>query len=474
MNDFEQYTKETLNHYPTPVAEERLWGNIAQTLREDKRRPVLFWLWGLGMGILVFSGLAWYYFYEKNTLPAAAQPRTTVIAQNTPENRQTVSEKEASATLPTSGSNEKNAGARAFQHETAGQPAYTSKTHRQNTKNAAQINNNQPGPNATASAEGQEPAAYPLATIQPTPSDGLKPSDGTSPAAVGHHVSPAERMKPSDETRLPTLLRELSAAAKPALPSGPKTGCSNWGKGPAFRPYFGVYGGAQYPMKTLTAKEPEFENIAAERTETETVLEGLAAGGYLGFKHRSGLFAEGGLEYNRINERFDRTTIRTDTIGKIAVIGIIVNAPGDTTFISDSIHILQETRTVKRTFNNYRFLQIPLAVGFQWRPGSNWTLYGKAGVAFNIRFGQKAEIVNLTGVPEKYVSEKPSPGYPFRSQIGIIPFVNAGARYRLTDNLSLFGELRYLHHSSEITAANYPIRQQYKLPGMNVGAHFQF
>lgn len=470
MNDFEQYTKETLNHYPTPVDEERLWGNIAQTLRED-RRPVLFWLWGLGLGLLAFSGLVLYYFYEKNTLPAAKQPRTTVIAQNTPEIRQATSENETPGALSASGSKEKDAGARTMVQVAASQPEHTAKTHRPTTKNVAQTNNNQPGSNATASVEGREPAAYPLATIQPAPSDGLRPSDGILPGPGG---SSAEGLKPFDETRLPTLLRKLSAAAKPALPTGPKTGCSNWGKGPAFRPYFGVYGGAQYPMKTLTAKETEFENIAAERNETETVLEGLAAGGYLGFKHRSGLFAEGGLEYNRINERFDRTTIRTDTIGKIAVIGIIVNAPGDTTFISDSIHILQETRTVKRTFNNYRFLQIPLALGFEWRPGSHWTLYGKAGVAFNIRFRQKAEIVNLTGVPEKYVSEKPSPGYPFRSQIGIMPFVNAGARYRLTDNLSLFGELRYIHHSSEVTAGNYPIRQQYKLPGMNVGAHFQF
>lgn len=471
MNDFEQYTKETLNHYPTPVEEERLWGNIEQALRENKRRPPVFWFWSIGLGLLALSGLAWYYFYEKNTQPEVQQPGTTVIAQNNLENRQTKPENEKPVAPSTSGSEEN---ARTMQQVVASQPAYTPKMHGQNTKNSTQTNNNQPGPNAAASAEGREPATYRLATIQPNPSDGFRPSDGTLPAPDSNQTYRSEGFKPADWALLPTLLRELDSANKPAISSNTKTGCSNWGKGPAFRPYFGVYGGAQYPIKTLTAKETEFENIAAERTETETVLEGVAAGGYLGFKHRSGLFAEGGLEYNRINERFDRTTVRTDTIGQIAVIGIIVNAPGDTTFISDSIHILEETRTMKRTFNNYRFLQIPLALGFEWRPGSHWTLYGKAGVAFNIRFRQKAEIVNLTGMPEKYVSEKPAPGYPFRSQIGITPFVNAGARYRLTDNLSLFGELRYLHHSGEITAGNYPIRQQYKLPGLNVGAHFQF
>ena len=304
---------------------------------------------------------------------------------------------------------------------------------------------------------GFSPSDEALTTIL-NPSDDSNPSNGALPAPV----------------LLPTLLQELAIANKPDISSNTKTGCSDWSKGPAFKPYFGVYGGAQYPVKTLQAKEPEFENIVADRQETETILEGIAAGAYFGVKHRSGVFAEGGLEYNRINERFDRTTLRTDTIGKIAVIGIIVNAPGDTTFISDSIHILQETRTMKRTYNNYRFLQVPLALGYDWQPNNRWSLYGKAGVAVNLRFQQKAEIINLAGLPDKYVSEKAGAGYPFRSKISLSPFVNAGARFRLTDHLSVFGELRYLHHTSEITADDYPVRQQYKLPGMNVGAHWRF
>lgn len=273
---------------------------------------------------------------------------------------------------------------------------------------------------------------------------------------------------------LPTLLRNLPATSAPSLPPGPRTGCSDWGKGPAFRPYFGLYGGAMYPLKSLSAKRTDFETIAAGRQETETVLEGVAAGAYLGMRHRSGLFGEAGLEYLRINERFDQNTVHTDTIGRIAVIGIIVHAPGDTTFISDSVAVLKETRFVKRTYNNYRFLQVPLAIGYEWPAGNGWRFYGKAGVSVNINFRQKAEILNLTGVPEKYLSEKAGPGHPFRSRISLSPFATVGARYRLTPNLSLFAELRYLHQGGGLTAEAYPLRQQYRLPGGNVGAHFQF
>ncbi len=273
---------------------------------------------------------------------------------------------------------------------------------------------------------------------------------------------------------LPTLLRNLSATSAPPLPPGSKTGCSDWGKGPAFRPYFGLYGGAMYPLKSLSAKRTDFETIAAGRQETETVLEGVSAGAYLGMRHRSGLFGEAGLEYLRINERFDQNTVHTDTIGRIAVIGIIVHAPGDTTFISDSVAVLKETRFVKRTYNNYRFLQVPLAIGYEWHAGNGWRFYGKAGVSVNISFRQKAEILNLTGQPEKYTSEKGGAGYPFRSKISLSPFATVGARYRLTPNLSLFAELRYLHQGGELTAEGYPLRQRYRLPGGNVGAHFQF
>ena len=273
---------------------------------------------------------------------------------------------------------------------------------------------------------------------------------------------------------LPTLLRNLPATSAPPLPAAPKTGCTDWGKGPAFRPYFGLYGGAMYPLKSLSAKRTDFETIAAGRQETETVLEGISAGAYMGMRHRNGLFGEAGLEYLRLNERFDLTSLVTDTIGMVAVIGIIVNAPGDTTFISDSVAVLRETRFVKRTYNNYRFIQIPLAVGYEWQAGNNWSIYGKAGVSVNLRFRQKAEMLNLNGLPEKYSSEKAGVGYPFRSKIGLSPFVNVGARYRLTPNLSLFAELRYLHQSGDLTAVGYPLRQRYRLPGGNVGAHFQF
>jgi len=469
MNDFEKYTKDTLNDYPSPVDETRLWGNIEQALREDKRRPVAFWLWWLGCGLLVATGLAGYYWYGKNTPVTLTQPEKSIIASGaaqeggvnnlrtsdslfslppTPKGELIPDKVENGVSFPAINS-PLGVGGR----EKSPPQALKLMASGAGGGVEAQAGIRSPIPNIS----GFSPSDG-AATTMPKPSDGSNPSDGALPAPVF----------------LPTLLQKLAVKNKPGISSNTKTGCSDWSKGPAFKPYFGVYGGAQYPLKTLQAKETEFENIVAERQETETILEGIAAGAYFGVKHRSGLFAEGGLEFNRINERFDRTTIRTDTIGKIAVIGMIVNAPGDTIFISDSIHILQETRTMKRTYNNYRFLQVPLALGYEWQPNDRWSLYGKAGVAVNLRFQQKAEIINLTGLPEKYVSEKAGPGYPFRSKISLSPFVNAGARFWLTLNLGLFGELRYVHQGSEINADDYPIRQQYKLPGMNLGVHWRF
>jgi opacity protein-like surface antigen len=487
MNDFEKYTKDTLNDYPSPVDETRLWGNIEQALREDKRRPVAFWILWLGCGLLVATGLAGYYWYGKNTPVTLTQPEKSIIASDaaegggvnnlrtsdslfslppTPKGKLIPDKVENGVSFPAINS-PLGVGGR----EKSPPQALKLMASGAGGGVEAQAGRQSPIPNIS----GFSPSNEVLTTIL-NPSDGSEPSNG---ASTGILLIPSDGSKPSDGALpapvfLPILLQELAAANNPDISSNTKTGCSDWSKGPAFKPYFGVYGGAQYPMKTLQAKETEFENIVADRQETETILEGIAAGAYFGVKHRSGVFAEGGLEYNRINERFDRTTLRTDTIGKIAVIGIIVNAPGDTTFISDSIHILQETRSMKRTYNNYRFLQVPLALGYEWQPNDRWSLYGKAGVAVNLGFQQKAEIVNLTGLPEKYVSENAGPGYPFRSKISLSPFVNAGARFRLTDHLSVFGEMRYLHQGSEITADDYPVRQQYKLPGVNVGAHYQF
>jgi Outer membrane protein beta-barrel domain len=239
-------------------------------------------------------------------------------------------------------------------------------------------------------------------------------------------------------------------------------------------PYFGIYGGAQYPLKKLTTENTEFYSLLEKRKASETVLEGASIGAFVGFRIKGGLFLEGGAEYNSINERFNWQKTTKDTIGRTVVQSYLLNAPGDTTFFADTAFVVQNTIDSKKTFNHYRFLQIPIAFGYEFKNAGKWKPYIKGGVAINIRFRQKAEIYNLVGEPTLYLSSASSSAdYPFTKKINISPFVNLGMAYLLTPRIELFGEARYFHHTQKITSATYPLVQRYRLPGMNMGLRFR-
>lgn len=81
MNEFEKYTRDTLNNHPSPVDTERLWGNIDRELRPGKRRLAPFWVWGLGLAAL--AGGILFVLNGKKAIPPAPASERSSVAGNT-------------------------------------------------------------------------------------------------------------------------------------------------------------------------------------------------------------------------------------------------------------------------------------------------------------------------------------------------------------------------------------------------------
>ena len=497
MTDFEKYARQELNQYESPVDTERLWGAVEQAIQPGQRRPKALWFWWIGLGLLLGTGAAGYWWAVRNTpaTPAGEKiemEKTSPVAGVSPNGLPSAGSAAPSSPLvsPNPSPSPTGKGAVAYtatppltknsgDGHGAGTPASLSVGRNAANSSKGTVTHTARPPFTENGGDGPEAGTTAIGPVEGNPTTGPFSAAARRGAEAYTAPLPLRGNRLEDiavHTTAPFPVGEgLGLTQGPAFHPSDQTGCSKWGKKSAFRPYFGVYGGALYPLKSLKDKTTEFEYLVNARRATETVLEGVTAGGYLGLQHWNGLSLEAGLEYQRMNERFDQTTVIKDTIGQIAVTGIIVNAPGDTTFIQDSIFVTQETRTVKQTYNNYRFLQLPLAIGYTWKTDGPWSPYVKIGAAINLRFGQKAEIISPDGTSEKYVSEDAGRAdYPFRTRIGLSPFVQAGLRYRLGAHLSLFGELRYVHPGSGISAAAYPVEQRYRLPGANVGMHWGF
>ncbi len=457
--NFEEYAQFQLQNHKSELDATQLWEKIDAELRPNGRRLPPVWMWVLGIGLAAFlaGGAVYFYQFENEKTAAAQNVAAGMSVGNLP-----IGENQEVRNF----SNSKK-----MENSTAEKPLVENRT----AENFSNLK--------LASLENPAAEKPPVENQTAENFSNLKLASLENPAAKKPTVEnrTAENLttfkQVSNLEFLPISLVFLKNKAIPAPQKepDPSSKCYSFGgSGFSLKPYFGIYGGASYPLKTLESRTDEFEALAARRRETETVLEAVQIGGFVGMKHPSGIFGEAGAEFQRINERFDWSSTRRDTFGQIAISTIIINAPGDTTFFKDTIDLVRETKTIKKTFNNYRTLSLPIAVGFEFNRGGRFLPYLKLGAAINLTFKQKAEIADATGRSQLFISENAGTDHPFRTKIGISPFVNVGARFHLKNGLSAFGEVRYLHHSTEITSENYPVRQKYGLPGANLGLVWGF
>lgn len=85
MNDFEKYTKDILNDHPSPVDTEPLWANIDRELRPGKHRFAPFWLWGLGLAVVVVTGGIMFVLHHQKNISQTPASGQNVVASKTGE-----------------------------------------------------------------------------------------------------------------------------------------------------------------------------------------------------------------------------------------------------------------------------------------------------------------------------------------------------------------------------------------------------
>ncbi len=450
MKDFEQKMRQQLEQFPSPINEEKLWGNIDQALRKDRRKLIFFWVTTLLLGAFLLGIGNWYF---KPTIPAlemvqhekeriAALKQTHTFENEQPSNIGTVTNQVTQ--IPHSENKETR------NQTIPGQAESISSTPRSAIKKQKKIKTEAPFLQMAYENNNNEATTAEMNALNPI-NAALQPLNARK-------ISFFEQPEKQQDN-------------PPKVPAN--TDCYTW-KGARFFPYFGVYGGAQYPLKSLSAKSAEDEPLLADWKATETVLEALSAGLYGGIRFKKGLFLEAGLEYNRINERFKWNKIIEDSIGKTLIYSYLINAPGDTTFNWDTINVLRITTFEKKIYNRYQFIQIPVSLGYSWKSNATFQPYIKAGAMFNIRFAYKVERLDSNGIPVRYESKNDGNTTPFRSKIGISPFAVLGVRYQLASSLQLFGEARYVYHTQAVSNQNARIRQQYSLPGINLGLQWNW
>lgn len=462
--DLDMFKK--LDSYSSVADFDKLWAGIEPALptQPTQRRGLVYWPFAV-VGLALLLGGFWLYSAQENDLryssdvakaETVAPTRAASEAKHQPEQQAEIVKQ-----LSASGTTESTAATIAHAVKASPNTSWRDQENRDNSRIQAVV--------------ADAPSVSVAQVLLPAQPD-FNHTSALAEVVLAEQVKPLELSTKQSFTALNRLpLAHAYIKAPFQIPSfqrpDPQTGCYDWsGRKGRIRPYLGVYAGAHLPFRNIESKTREFDAFAASRVATEQKLEAVNAGAFFGLQARNGLSIDGGFEYMRINERFRASDTTVTQVGQVVTIAFIVNAPGDTTFVMDTTDIMQTTINTRTTYNRYSFMSIPLGVGFTFNQKGTLKPYLKGGVQINIGTRQKVGMLDASGQYLLYESsQSTASGYPFRAKVGMMPFIQAGARISLGGALEAFGEVRYLHMQRDVTTDAFALNQRYRTLGAQVG-----
>ncbi len=217
-----------------------------------------------------------------------------------------------------------------------------------------------------------------------------------------------------------------------------------------------------FVMRQLDAKDPNFDEYARLRDNTETFRHGVSVGMRLSTISESGFAVRSGLNYSAINEQLnfkireeEKLTITT----KYDVDGSIIGA--DT-----SIQVVGTYRIVN---NRYTELDIPLLIGYEY-VGDKISFSFNGGTFINMLSAQKGEFVSPNSEePVSFSSSDPNSYRAFKNRVGLGFYGSMGIYLQVKDNFQVLLEPYAKWRPGSYTVDGYVLDQRFLTTGLFVG-----
>ncbi len=228
-----------------------------------------------------------------------------------------------------------------------------------------------------------------------------------------------------------------------------------------------VYGGVDFVLEQLSTQSNDFENYLLARDNSSSFLEVIKGGAALKYTFTPNWYAKAGLEYNKINERFDFETQQTEfqTLMNQPIEIIITETGTDTIYGDVEVPVISSKKW--QVYNTYHSFNIPVVLGYQSPLAGNLSWFGEAGLLYNYKFSFEGMLLDPQNQPiegENY----------YVGKIGTSAIANLGLQYNLTKSLGLFTNASFKYHFNPINSEINPIDQKIGLLGAAVGLEWKF
>ena len=234
-----------------------------------------------------------------------------------------------------------------------------------------------------------------------------------------------------------------------------------------------LQGGASFLKRNLKVKALDSIGryiLSPLRNHSETPLEAQHYGIRLRAEHRSGFELSLGLNKTTITERFDYRHEVIDTTWKEGVRFIFEDLGTDSvTNIMDEIPTITTTTTIKKVYNSYRLVEIPVTLAYN-RQWNKWKIAAQAGVFVNVSLKTEGKIL----IGEDQIANLESLENPiYKNKIGLAYHFGLSISRQIRPNIALSISPFVRKYTSDFTINDYQLSQKYTLFGGNVSLVYQ-
>jgi hypothetical protein len=237
--------------------------------------------------------------------------------------------------------------------------------------------------------------------------------------------------------------------------------------------------GHSYSHKTIRHKTPESKQHALYRQQSEQHRQTIEVGGDILLRFKHGIGLRTGLAYTVVMEDFILPNFYyapSNAEGRSgAESGLELDrSSGHSTFMQAQTQIAAQPDPQSnsgliwdKVDNRHEMLDIPLVVNYEL--GGKWLcLQLESGAYINLYSSVEGGMRSSLGKPALLSSRN----YPFRKNIGIMPYVGMSINLKMNANSSLLVGGHYRHTAWSITQRDHGLRQHMGTGGLTVGLRY--
>ncbi len=236
--------------------------------------------------------------------------------------------------------------------------------------------------------------------------------------------------------------------------------------------YWEVYAGPDRAFENYKSYSDTASNNYLQKRKASTKFASAFSAGVRYTKvFNNGTSVRAGVNYTQVNEKF--VYFNPNEIKNITVITtrVVIRAPGDTIYISDTLQYQQTGTRIKTTYNRYRNIDIPIVIGYELGNGKIHANIN-AGVIINLYSWYKGDVLDTLYQPVSITTGKGNSAYQFKNNIGVGFLGSISVYYKITEKLHVLVEPYFRYNLSPMSKENLNLQQKYHIAGLHAGLRF--